>query len=312
MSNTKRVILTGATGLIGSRLFGALRERGYEVVVFSRSPDSARQKLPGAADYVAWSPAEGGPWAAAVDGAYGVIHLAGAPISQGLVGLRWTDAYKAEILSSRVVGTRGIVGAIAAAARRPAVLVSASGIGYYGHRDETPLDEYAPAGRDFVAEVCVAWEREAARAEELGVRVARVRTGLVLDPGAGALGQLLLPFRLRAGGPIMPGSQYYSWIHPDDEVGVILLALEDERLRGPVNATAPTPATNRDFCATLGAVLGSPSWLPVPEFSLRIALGEMADLVTTGQRVLPRRVQELGYSFKHPELRAALRDLLGP
>ncbi len=223
-----------------------------------------------------------------------------------------TDAYKAEILSSRVVGTRGIVGAIAAAARRPAVLVSASGIGYYGHRDETPLDEYAPAGRDFVAEVCVAWEREAARAEELGVRVARVRTGLVLDPGAGALGQLLLPFRLRAGGPIMPGSQYYSWIHPDDEVGVILLALEDERLRGPVNATAPTPATNRDFCATLGAVLGSPSWLPVPEFSLRIALGEMADLVTTGQRVLPRRVQELGYSFKHPELRAALRDLLGP
>jgi uncharacterized protein (TIGR01777 family) len=310
MNNAKRIILTGATGLIGSRLFAALRERGYDVVIFSRSPDAARQKLPGAADYVAWTPAESGPWAAALDGAYGVIHLAGAPISQGLIGVRWTDEYKAEILNSRVVGTRGLVAAMAVASRRPAVLVNASAVGYYGYSDATPLDEYAPAGRDFVAEVCVAWEREAARAEELGVRVARVRTGIVLDPGAGALGQLLLPFRLRTGGPIMPGSQYYSWIHPDDEVGIFLLALEDERARGPINATAPTPETNRDFCATLGAVLGSPSWLPVPEFSLRIALGEMADLVTKGQRVLPRRAQELGYSFKYPELRGALSDLL--
>jgi hypothetical protein len=310
MSNSKRIILTGATGMIGSRLFTALRERDYQVVVFSRSPEDARAKLPGAADYVAWSPAESGPWATAVDGAYAVVHLAGAPISQGLLGVRWTDAYKAEILRSRVVGTRGIVGAITAAARRPAVLVSASAVGYYGFRDDTPLDEYASAGRDFVAEVCVAWEREAVRAEELGVRTVRVRTGLVLDPGGGALGQLLLPFKMRAGGPILPGSQYYSWIHPDDEVGLLLLALEDERLRGPFNATAPTPETNRDFCTTLGAVLGSPSWLPVPELTLRLALGEMADLATKGQRVLPRRAQELGYAFKYPELAPALRDLL--
>lgn len=310
MSNAKRVILTGATGLIGSRLFAALREGGYEVVVFSRNPEGARAKLPGAADYVEWAPAEGGPWVAAIDGAYAVIHLAGAPISQGLLGVRWTSDYKDEILNSRVVGTRGIVAAIAAAARRPAVLVNASAVGYYGYRDDTPLDEYAPAGRDFVAEVCVAWEREAARAEELGVRVVRVRTGIVLDPGAGALGQLLLPFRLRTGGPIMPGTQYYSWIHPDDEVGILMLALQDERVRGPINATAPSPETNRDFCATLGTVLGSPSWLPVPEFSLRIALGEMADLVTRGQRVVPRRAQELGYSFRYAALEPALRDLL--
>lgn len=311
MNNAKRVILTGATGLIGSRLFAALRERGYEVVVFSRSPEAARRKLPGAAEYVAWTPAESGPWAAALDGAYGVIHLAGAPISQGLIGVRWTEEYKAEIVNSRLVGTRGIVRAIAAAARRPAVLVSASGVGYYGPRDDTPLDEYAPAGDDFQGRLCVAWEREAAQAEELGVRVVRVRTGIVLDPGAGALGQLLLPFRLRTGGPIMPGSQYYSWIHPDDQVAIIMLVLEDERLRGPLNATAPSPETNHDFCATLGSVLGSPSWLPVPEFSLRLVLGEMADLVTKGQRVLPRRVQEHGYQFKFPELRGALRDLLG-
>lgn len=311
MSNSKRVILTGATGLIGRRLFAALTGRGHDVVVFSRSPDAARAALPGAAGYVAWAPAESGPWAAAVDGADAVIHLAGAPISQGLVGVRWTPQYKAEILSSRVVGTRGIVGAIAGAARRPAVLVNASAVGYYGYSDATPLDEGSPAGSDFVAEVCVAWEREAARAAELGVRVAMVRTGIVLDPQAGALGQLLLPFRLRTGGPIMPGSQYYSWIHPDDEVGLIMLALEHEGARGPLNATAPTPETNRDFCATLGEVLGSPSWLPVPEFSLRIALGEMADLVVKGQRVLPRRAQELGYSFRFPALAPALRDLLG-
>jgi uncharacterized protein (TIGR01777 family) len=310
MSNPKRIVLTGATGLIGTSLFAALRERGYELVVFSRSPQSAREKLPGAADYVAWTPSEQGPWFGAVDGAHAVIHLAGAPISQGLLGVRWTEAYKREILESRTIGTRGIVNAIAAARSRPAVLVSASAVGYYGYRDDTPLDESAPPGRDFVAEVCVAWEREAVAAEPLGVRVARVRTGIVLDPGAGALGQLLLPFRLRTGGPIMPGTQYYSWIHPADEVGILLLALEDSRANGPINATAPTPETNRDFTSTLGQVLGSPSWLSVPEFSLRLALGEMADLVVKGQRVIPRRAQELGYIFRFPQLAPALRDLL--
>lgn len=310
MSNGRRIILTGATGLIGKQLFAALRAREYELVVFSRSPDAARAKLPGAADYVAWSPAESGPWAAALDGAYGVIHLAGAPISQGLLGVRWTSAYKQEIMGSRVLGTRGIVNAIAAAQRRPSVLVSASAIGYYGPRDATLVDESTPPGRDFMAEVCVAWEREAAGAEALGVRVVRLRSGIVLDPESGALGQLLIPFRLRTGGPIMPGSQFYSWIHPADEVGLILLALEDERARGPLNATAPKPETNSDFSATLGRVIDSPSWLPVPEFSLRIALGEMADMVVKGQRVLPLRAQELGYAFQFPALEGALRDLL--
>lgn len=311
MSNPRRIVLTGATGMIGARLFTALRERSYEIVVLSRSPETARERLPGAADYLAWSPAESGPWVAAIDGAHAVIHLAGAPISQGLLGVRWTDSYKREILESRTLGTRGIVNAVAAAARRPAVLVNASAIGYYGYRDDTPLDEDAPPGRDFVAEVTVAWEREAIAAEPLGVRVARVRTGIVLDPLSGALGQLLLPFRLRTGGPIMPGTQYYSWIHPADEVGILLLALEDERVRGPINATAPHPETNRNFTSILGQVLHSPSWLAVPEFSLRLALGEMADLVVRGQRVLPKRALELGYQFKFPELAPALRDLLG-
>ncbi|MFV9505593.1 MAG: TIGR01777 family oxidoreductase [Oscillochloridaceae bacterium umkhey_bin13] len=310
MSKPQRIILTGATGLIGTKLFAALRERGDEVVIFSRSPETARERLSGAADYVAWTPAEEGPWAAVVDGADAIIHLAGAPISQGLLGVRWTPAYKEEILNSRVIGTRGLVNAIAVAQKPPRVLVNASAVGYYGYRDATPLDEYAAAGRDFVASVCIAWEREASRAEELGLRVVRLRTGIVLDPNAGALGQLLVPFRLRTGGPILPGDQYYSWIHPDDEIGLILLALDNPQARGPLNATAPNPMTNREFTDTLGSVLGSPSWVPVPEIGLRLALGEMADLVVKGQRVLPRRAQELGYQFRFPELRAALQDLL--
>lgn len=310
MTHGKRVIITGATGLIGTRLFDALRKRGYDVVVFTRGPERAAQKLPGAADYVEWSAEERGPWFAAVDGAHAIVHLAGAPISEGLIGVRWTDEHKRAIRESRVVGTRGLVNAIAAAAHKPAVLVSASGVGYYGPRDATPLDEGAPHGHDFLAEVCVAWEREAAAAESHGVRVARVRTGVVLDPAGGALGQLLTPFKLRVGGPIMPGDQYYSWIHPEDLVGIYLLALEDERVRGPINATAPTPVTNRAFTDAIGRVVGSPSWLPVPEFSLRVLLGEMADVVVKGQRVLPRLAQELGYTFRYAELEPALRNLL--
>jgi uncharacterized protein (TIGR01777 family) len=310
MSN-RRVIVTGATGLIGRQLFAALRERGYEVVIFSRSPARARAALPGAADYVAWTPAESGPWAAALDGAHGVIHLAGAPISQGLIGVRWTTAHKRGIIQSRVSGTRGLVRAIAAAARRPAVLVSASAVGYYGPRDATPIDEGAAAGADFQGRACTAWEREALGAEALGVRVARVRSGIVLDPSSGALGQLLIPFRLRVGGPIMPGSQYYSWIHPADEIGILLLALEDGRAAGPLNATAPGPVTSREFADAVGRAVGSPSWLPVPQLAMRALLGEMADVVVHGQRALPRRAQELGYSFRFPELGPALRDLLG-
>lgn len=310
MSEFKRVIVTGATGLIGRKLFAALRERRYAVVVFSRSPEQARAALPGAADYVSWTPTERGPWAEAIDGAHAVIHLAGAPISKGLVGPRWTPEYKAEIRDSRVVGTRGIVNAMAAAAQPPAVLVCASAIGYYGYSDSRPLDESAPAGSDFVARICVDWEAEAARAAQNGARVVLVRTGVVLDPEQGALAQLLLPFRMFSGGPVLPGSQYYSWIHPDDEIGILMLALEDGRLSGPVNATAPEPQTNRDFSATLGKVVGTPSWLPVPETALRVALGEMADLVVKGQRVLPKRALELGYRFRYPRLEDALRQLL--
>lgn len=310
MSDTKRIILTGATGVIGRKLFAALSARGYQIVIFSRNPDQARAALPGAAEYVRWSAAESGPWFAAVEGAHAIIHLAGAPISEGLIGLRWTPEVKAEIRDSRVIGTRGIVNAIAAAQRRPQVLLSASGVGYYGFRDAAPLDESAAPGDDFTAQVCVGWEAEAARAEQLGVRVAILRTGLLLDTSSGALAQLMLPFKLFTGGPVLPGTQYYPWIHPDDLIGIYMLALEDDRACGPINATAPSPETNRAFAATLGKVMGTPSWLPVPEFSLRAVLGEMADLVVNGQRALPKKAQELGYQFRYAHLEPALRDLL--
>jgi uncharacterized protein (TIGR01777 family) len=307
MADIKRIVVTGATGLIGKAVCKRLVARGDQVVVFSRDPQKARGAVPGAAEYVAWTPAEQGPWAAAVDGADGVIHLAGASIA----GKRWDEAYKREIRDSRVLGTRGIVNAIRQAKVKPKVLVSGSAVGYYGPRDDTKLDEAAAPGRDFLASVCVDWEREAARATELGVRTALVRTGIVLDKREGALAQLLLPFSLFAGGPVLPGTQWWPWIHLADEVGIILFALDDDRVSGPINATAPAPETNRAFSAALGRAIGRPSWAPLPGFALRIMLGEMADaLLIAGQRVVPVKAQSLGYKFQFTDAEQAMRAIL--
>ncbi len=306
MATTRRVIMTGATGLIGTRLYEQLKARGYQIVIFSRDPQKAQRALPDAAEYVAWTPSEHGAWASAIDGAYAVIHLAGAPI----LGKRWSAAYKAEIRDSRVIGTRGLVNAMRAARIKPLVFVSGSAVGYYGGRDDTSLDETAAPGDDFLAQTCIEWEREAARAEELSIRVALVRTGIVLDRREGALPQMVLPFRFYAGGPILPGTQWFPWIHIDDEIGLLLFALENEQVCGPLNAAAPEPQTNRDFSQTLGTVMGSSAWLPVPGFALRIALGQVAAMLTEGQRVIPRKAQDLGYQFKYPTSEQALRHLL--
>jgi uncharacterized protein len=305
MVNTKRVIVTGATGLIGKRLCRELRARGYAVVVFTRDPDHARQAVPGAAEYVAWQPAETGPWAAQLDGAHAVISLAGASIA----GKRWNEDYKREIRDTRVLGTRGLVNAIAAAEQKPHVFIGGSAIGYYGPRDNTPLDEQAPSGSDFLAEVVRDWEAEALKAADLGVRAVCVRTGIVLDKSEGALAQLKLPFQFFVGGPVLPGTQWFSWVHLADEVGIILLALENEQARGPINATGPEPQTNRDFCATLGRAMSRPSLFPVPSFALKALVGEFAYTLVTGQRVLPRQAQELGYQFQYPTSEAALRAI---
>jgi uncharacterized protein (TIGR01777 family) len=307
MSDQKRVVVTGATGLIGRPLCAHLCERGYAVTIFSRSTDKARQTLPGMADYVAWQAEEHGAWERAIDGAHAVINLAGA----SLFSKRWTEKYKRVLWDSRVVGTRGLVNAMRAASARPAVFISGSAVGYYGARDDTVLPEEAAPGNDFLAKLCVAWEQEAFKAKQLGVRVATIRTGIVLDADEGALPLMKLPFTFFAGGYILPGTQWFPWIHIADEVGIILKTLDDADVRGPVNASAPHPQTNADFMRTLGRVMGRPAWVPVPGFALRLALGAFADSLTTGPRAIPEKITEHGYTFTYPTSEAALRDLVG-
>jgi uncharacterized protein (TIGR01777 family) len=288
-----RVAVTGGTGRLGSLLVQRLRERGDEVTVLSRSRGDAR-----------WDPNAGPAPADAVAGRDAVVHLAGEDIAQ-----RWNDESLKRIRESREQGTRNLVEGLRAADPRPKALIASSAVGYYGPRQD-PVDEDAPAGDDVLARICVAWEREAEQAEALGVRVVRVRTGIVLDRHGGALQKMLLPFRLGVGGPVQRGSQPMPWIHVDDVVGIYLAAIDDERWSGPVNATAPQPVSNRDFSRALGRALRRPAILPVPGFALRLLYGGMASLVTEGQHALPRRASELGYRYRHPELDEALRSAL--
>jgi uncharacterized protein len=300
-----RVTVTGATGLIGPALVKALARRGAEVTVLSRNPERARAKL-GDVEAVAWDLMGEPAPAAALSGRSAVIHLAGEPVAQ-----RWSAKNKRAIRESRVTGTRNLLAGLRAAEETPRALVSSSAIGYYGPHGEEPLDEDAPPAGDFLAQVCVAWEEEAAKARELGMRVVSVRTGVVLDSDGGALAKMLPPFRLGVGGPVAGGRQYISWIHTDDVIGMILAAVEDDRWSGPANATAPEPVSNGEFSRVLGRVLSRPSLLPVPGAALRLLYGEMAEIVTTGARVVPARALVLGYQFEHPQLEPALRSALG-
>lgn len=312
-----RVTVTGATGLIGSKLVAGLRAQGSEVTVLSRDPDRARAQPPsqsaaGELRAIAWDPlAEAAP-AAALEGRDAVIHLAGENVAQ-----RWSASAKRAIRESRVLGTRNLLqGLRDCTARtgpegRPAVLVSASAVGYYGARGEEPLDEESPAGSDFLAQVCVAWETEARAAAELGMRTVQVRIGVVLDREGGALAKMLPPFRLGLGGPVAGGRQYVSWVHPQDILGIVRTALLDERWSGPVNATAPEPVTNRGLSEALGHALSRPAVLPVPAIALRALYGEMAQVVTSGARALPAKPLMLGYAFEHPQLEGALSAALG-
>jgi len=290
-----RVAVTGATGMIGRALVDALTSRGDEVTPLSRSTNWERPK------------AEQPPLDA-LRGRDAVVHLLGEQIAQ-----RWTDDAKREIRDSRVLSTRNLVSALAELpdAERPGVLISQSGAGRYGHRGDERLDESAAGGDDFLAQVCAGWEAEALRAGELGMRVVVNRTGMILSDSGGALEKMLPFFKAAIGGPVAGGNQYVPWVHLDDVVGAILFELDTEAAGGPVNVTAPVPVTNRDFSKALGRVLRRPAFAPVPALAVRALYGEMADIVTTGQRAVPARLNQLGYAFRQPALEAALRDATG-
>jgi uncharacterized protein len=299
------VTITGATGLIGGGIVRALQARGDAVSVLTRDPGRARGAL-GDVEAHAWRPHEEPAPTAALTGRDAVVHLAGEPVAQ-----RWNDASRRAIRESREIGTRNLVAGLAAAEDRPGVLVSASGIDYYGPRGDEPVTEDAAPGDDFLAQVCVAWEREAAAAREHGVRVAMLRTAVVLDQAGGALSKMLPFFRLGIGGPVAGGRQYMPWIHADDIVGLYLAVVDGVDWEGPVNACAPEPVTNRDFSRALGRALHRPAFAPVPALAVRLLYGDMAEIVTTGQRAVPTRALERGYAFRHTDLELALRDAVG-
>jgi uncharacterized protein (TIGR01777 family) len=296
-----RTLITGATGLLGKALLARVRDG----VVLSRDPDQAVRRL-GAVAVHAWAPEAGSPPGAALQDVDVIFNLAGAPIAEG----RWTAERKRSIRDSRVLGTRNLVAGMAAMARRPRVLVSVSAVGYYGDRGDEQLDEDASPGNDFLADVCVAWEGEALAAERLGVRVVCVRLGVVLAGQGGALARMLTPFKLGIAGRIGDGRQWMSWVYLDDAIGILLHASLDDRIRGGVNAVAPNPVTNAELTRVLGHVLHRPTVLAVPKLALRLALGEMSQVLTASQRVFPRVVERTGYLFHQPQLDSAIRAAL--
>jgi len=295
--STRRIAVTGASGLIGMALVPALRARGWTVLTVGRD---AR------AD-VRWDPAAGTLDARALDGIDAMVHLAGEPIA-----VRWSAARKRAIRASREQGTALVARTLAALSPRPRVLVSASAIGYYGTAGDAWLSEEHAGGTDFLASVCAAWERAADPARDAGIRVAHPRIGIVLAAEGGALAKLLLPFRLGLGGPVGDGRQWMSWIARDDLVRLILTTLDDETLAGAVNAVAPHPVTNAEFTRALGRALHRPAILPLPAFALRAAFGEMAEwTLLTSQRVKPARLERAGFVWNHPEIDGALRAAIG-
>jgi uncharacterized protein (TIGR01777 family) len=300
-----KVLVTGASGMIGRALCDALFARGDEVVGLSRDPGRARGANP-RVDWLRWEPTLERPPGEAFEGVDGVVNLVGESIAQ-----RWNDDVKRKIMETRRTATRNLVQAIDGLDTKPKVMVSQSAIGYYGDRGEEVVEESSGPGSGYDSEVVQEWEKAAHGVETGGVRLAVVRTGQVLDPRGGFLGELLTPFRLGVGGPLAGGDQYVSWVHRDDEIGILLWALDENEVGGVVNAAAPQPVTNKEFSKTLGRVLGRPAVLPIPGFVLDLKFGpEFGKIARGGQRVTPRRTQELGYEFRHPQLEAALRDLL--
>lgn len=301
-----RVLITGGTGTIGQRLVPYLLEHGYSVVVLSRRPIKPLE-LPRGVDFYQWDGKTSQGWGQHVEETDIIINLAGA----GIADKRWTDERKKVLLNSRLDAGRAIVEVIDQVQHKPAVLIQASAVGYYGSRlDDTILTEENDSGDDFLADICAQWEASTAAVETMGVRRVIIRTGVVLDPDGGALPQMVRPFKLFAGGPVGSGQQWFPWIHWLDEVSAIRFLIETESATGVINLMAPNPSRNRDFAKTVGAVLGRPVIVPAPGLALQLMFGELSEAVLKGQRALPARLQALGYHFIYPRLEPALRNLL--
>ncbi|MEO1466841.1 MAG: TIGR01777 family oxidoreductase [Cyanobacteria bacterium J06633_1] len=303
-----KIAITGATGLVGSRLVEQLKQLGHQILIFTRNPSKARQLFRASTfsnlEVVQYQPQESGAWQQSVSGCDAVVNLAGEPIAE-----RWSPQQKEKIMASRQLGTRKLVEAIAMAEQKPQVLVSGSAIGYYGTSETAAFEESSGAGTDFLAQVCQNWEAEAQKVTEHGVRLVIVRIGIVLANG-GALGKMIGPFKMFAGGPIGSGKQWFSWIHRDDLVNLIVQGIENQAMSGTYNATAPNPVRMGKLCQTLGEVMNRPSWLPVPDFVLELMLGDGAIVVLEGQQVLPKQTQAMGFSYKYAELKPALADIV--
>jgi len=303
---SKRIVVTGATGLIGRKLVRALIQRGDNVIVFSRDAEKAKSFFPKAMESVEWNYQHPEQWKYKIERSDAVVHLAGV----NLFAKRWNDEFKRVVLESREVSTKNLVEAIKSCTNKPEVFVSASGIGYYGDCGETVLNENSAKGNDFLADVCEVWENESVNVEESGVRSVQIRTGLVLSTEDGALKQMLPPFKFFIGGYLGNGKQWASWLHIDDIVEIYLHAIDNSSLTGSLNATAPNPIRMKEFAQTLARVLNRPSLFPVPKFILRLVVGEASEVVLASQRIDVKKLVESGYKFKFEILEDALKDLL--
>ena len=304
-----KIAISGATGFVGSRLVERLHTEGHRILVLTRNTTFAQKVFPFQAfpnlEIISYTPSVSGSWQDSIAGCDGVVNLAGEPIAEG----RWTPERKQEILNTRKLGTQKIVEAIAKANPQPTVLVNTSAIGYYGTSETASFDEDSASGNDFLAQVCQDWEAEASKVKDTNVRLVILRFGIVLGNG-GALGKMITPFKLFAGGPIGSGQQWFSWIHLDDIVSLIIQALTKPTMEGVYNATAPQPVRMNDLSTTMGNVMNRPSWLPVPGFAIEAILGDGAKVVLEGQQVLPKRTLESGFEFQYPNLPSALKQIL--
>ena len=302
----KKVIVTGASGLIGSLLCKELINRGDAITIFTKSPDMTRIKIPGAVDYVDWNYRKPKDWQSIIDGKSAIIHLAGANIS----GKRWTKKHKKEIFDSRIISTQNLIKAIENSTLKPECLIISSAVGYYGNAGDEILTETSPSGTDFLAEVCRDWEKESEIVDSLGIRRVNVRTGIVLSTEGGALKKMVLPFKLFIGGSLGNGKQWFPWIHIDDIIRIYIDALDNISIKGPINAAAPGIVSMKEFSKILGNTINRPSIFSVPKIILRLVIGKVTESILASQRVVPKALLDSGFKFKFENIQEALRDLL--